>query len=290
MAVPKKAEARLVAGLKRFQPILASARARDINEADTVTIVKDLLADLFGYDKYTEVTGEHAIRGTYCDLAVKIDGRLELLVEVKAIGLDPKDSHVKQVVDYAANQGVEWVILTNGARWRVYRVVFAKPIDQELVLEFDLTELSHRSGQHLEWLYLLSREAITRSALPDFHTQRQATSRFVLGAIVLSDAVVETVRRELRRMAPEVRIDLDQIRAALRGEVLKREVVEGDQADAARKKVQRAAGKALRAARPRSGAAEIPGAGGEGAGTSQADEGGDVSAAGDASLAPGSEG
>jgi hypothetical protein len=252
MALPKKAEARIVAGLKRFQPILAAARARDINEADTVTIVKDLLAEIFGYDKYSEVTGEHAIRGTYVDLAIKIDGRLELLVEVKAINFDLKDPHVKQAVDYAANQGVDWVVLTNGARWRVYRVTFAKPIDSELVLEFDLTEMSPRSQQHLEWLYLLSREAIVRAAMHDYHLQRQATSRFVLGAVVLSDAIVDMIRRELRRMAPDIRIDTDEIRASLKNEVLKREVVEGDQADAARKKVSRAAGKALRAraARP----------------------------------------
>jgi hypothetical protein len=247
MALPKKAEARIVAGLKRFQPILAAARARDINEADTVTIVKDLLAEIFGYDKYSEVTGEHAIRGTYVDLAIKIDGRLELLVEVKAINFDLKDPHVKQAVDYAANQGVDWVVLTNGARWRVYRVTFAKPIDSELVLEFDLTEMSPRSQQHLEWLYLLSREAIVRAAMHDYHLQRQATSRFVLGAVVLSDAIVDMIRRELRRMAPDIRIDTDEIRASLKNEVLKREVVEGDQADAARKKVSRAAGKALRA-------------------------------------------
>jgi len=30
---------------------------------------------LFGYDKYEEVTGEFAIRGTWCDLAIKIDGQ-----------------------------------------------------------------------------------------------------------------------------------------------------------------------------------------------------------------------
>ncbi len=260
MPIPKKVEARLSANLKYYQPILAAARARDANEPDTVTIVKDVLADLFGFDKYAELTGEHAIRGTYVDLAVKIDGRLELLVEVKAVGFELKDPHVKQAVDYAANQGVEWVVLTNGVRWRIYRVTFAKPIGQELVLEFDLLEMSHRTNAHLDWLYLLSREAITRAALPDFHSQRQATSRFMLGAVVLSDAVVEIVRRELRRRAPEVRIDTDEIRAAPKSEVMKREVVEGDQADAARKKVARAAGKALRAKAERV-AAETDGGG-----------------------------
>ncbi len=38
------------------------------------------------------------------------------------MGMELKDQHVKQAVDYAANQGVEWVGLTNVAIWRPYRV------------------------------------------------------------------------------------------------------------------------------------------------------------------------
>lgn len=75
MAIPPKVSERLSVVLKRFQPILSSARARDVNESDTVTIVTDLLAELYGYDKYTEITKEYAIRGTYCDLAIELDGR-----------------------------------------------------------------------------------------------------------------------------------------------------------------------------------------------------------------------
>jgi predicted type IV restriction endonuclease len=140
--IPNKVAERLVAGLKRFQPILSSARARDVNESDTVLLTTDLLAYFFGYDKYSEITSEHAIRGTYCDLAIKIEGELRLLIEVKAIGLELKDAHVKQVVDYAANQGVEWVALTNTITWRVYRIHFGKPIDNELVIQFRAIQFS----------------------------------------------------------------------------------------------------------------------------------------------------
>ena len=72
MAVPTRVRERLVAGLKRIAPIIAQQRARDVSEADTVTLVKDCLSECFGYDKYAELTSEHSIRGTYCDLAVKV--------------------------------------------------------------------------------------------------------------------------------------------------------------------------------------------------------------------------
>lgn len=84
-AIPKKVSERLSRGIKKFQPVLSAALSRDVNEDDTVTIVTDILSDLFGYDKYSEITSEYAIHGTYCDLAIKIDGEVRLLVEVKAI-------------------------------------------------------------------------------------------------------------------------------------------------------------------------------------------------------------
>lgn len=246
--VPKKVAERLVAGLKRYQPVLAAARARDVGEADTVTIIKDMLADVFGYDKYSDVTSEHSIRGTFCDLAIKIDNQLQTLIEVKAIGLELKDQHVKQAVDYAANQGVDWVLLTNGITWRVYRLIFAKPIDQELVLEIDFCALSTRADGDIELLYLWCKEGWQRSVLGEYHTQKQALSRFFVGAMLQTDTVLDVIRRELRRVSPDVRIDAAQIKAVLVGEVIKREVLEGEKADDARKKIARAANTALRAA------------------------------------------
>ena len=245
-AIPKKVVDRLVTNIKRFQPILTASKARDDGEADTVMIVTDMLAGVFGYDKYSDVTAEYAIRGTYCDLATKLDGTIQALMEVKAVGLDLKDQHVKQAVDYAANQGVDWVVLTNGIRWRIYNVTYGKPIDQELVVEIDFCAINPKSQVDLESLYLFCKEGWVKSVLGDYQMQKQALSRFFLGALVLGEPVLDVIRRELRRVSPDVRIETDQIKAVLTNEVLKREVIDGEKADEARKKIARAASKSLR--------------------------------------------
>ena len=245
MTIPTKVVERLSSGLKRFAPILTAAKSRDVNESDTSMIVTDMLADIYGYDKYSEVTRELAIRGTYCDLATRIDGKFQMLIEVKAIGLELKDGHAKQAVDYAANQGVEWVALTNGYLWKVFRVIFAKPIDAELVLDIDLLALNAKNAGDLESLYLLTRESMLKSGLYAYHDHLQATNKFYLAAVVLSDAVLDTVRRELRRVS-DAKVELEELREALKLEVIKREVIEGEKADGARKKVAKAAGKMLR--------------------------------------------
>jgi hypothetical protein len=240
MAIPSKIAARIAAGLKRFQPILTAARSRDVNESDTVIIVTDVLQDIFGYDKFADITSEHMIRGTFCDLAIKLDGEIKLLIEVKAIGLELKDSFVKQAVDYAANQGVEWVALTNAVTWRAYKVTFSKPIESELVVEFSLSDLNPKNPDHLELVWLLAKESWQKARLGEYHTQKQALSRFSVAAIILSNPVIEVVRREVRRMSPGVKIELPDIERVVRNDVFKREVLEGEKAEAARKQVRKA--------------------------------------------------
>lgn len=274
--IPSKIADRIAAGIKRFQPILTAAKSRDVGESDTVTIVVDMLAEIFGYDKYSEITSEHAIRGTYCDLATKLDGVLQMLLEVKAIGIDPKDQHVKQAVDYAANQGVDWVVLTNAMTWRIYKVTFAKPIDHELVIEINFCELNPKNAKDLESLYLFCKEGWIKSVLGEYHTQKQALSRYFLGALILSEPVLQLLRRELRRLSPDVRVEIEEIRSVLTSEVLKREVTEGDQSDVARKKIAKTASKLLRA-KPAKVIAEAE-ANGDGGVMSSQDDGGDAAA------------
>ena len=218
-----------------------------MNESDTVIIVTDMMSELFGFDKYSELTSEHAIRGTFCDLAISIEAKVEVLLETKAIGIDLKDSHVKQAVDYAANKGIDWVVLTNGVFWRIYKVSFTKPINQDLVVDLNFLSLNPKSAEDLAGLYLLTREGVGKKVLSGFHEQRQALSRFTIAAAVLSDPVIGMIRRELKRLSPEIKIDCEQIQEVLLHEVLKREVIEGDKADEAKRKIAKAASKALKA-------------------------------------------
>lgn len=247
MAVPKRVEERMRAALKTFLPILVGLRDRDVAEADTVTIVKDLLSELFGYDKYKELSGEYAIRGNFCDLAVKVEGKLRFLIEVKAIGVKLNDRHAKQAVDYATNQGVDWVILTNGMHWMVYHVLFKKPIDTELIAEYDLTQINLRQEESLDKLYLISKEGIGKNALSEFRELKNAANHYMLAAILLnSDAILSTIRREVRRVS-DVLVDTEAIIKVLREDVIKREALEGDLANDATRRVTRGVEKGARA-------------------------------------------
>jgi hypothetical protein len=252
MPVGKKALDRIDSGLKRYRAILANARKRDVSESDTVVIIGDMLADLLGYEKYVEVSTEFAVKGTYVDLAVKVGKEIHFLVEAKAIGVELKDIHVRQVVDYGANQGVEWAVVTNGAVWRVYRIEFKKPIAHVLVAEVDLLAASAKDADAVQFFSNLCKEGFAKSQMEEFYEQHQATNKHTLAAVLLTDHMLNQLRLGLKRIFPSVQVDTDSLEYSLRNAVLKRELIDGDEADAAGallKKATRAAAKKKQASK-----------------------------------------
>lgn len=247
MAISKRVLDRVATQLKKYQVILLDAKSRDINESDTVAIINDMLADVLGYKKYVEITSEQAIRGTYVDLSVRIGDEERFLIEVKAIGIGLKDQHVKQAMEYGAHKGIEWVVLTNGAVWRVYKVHFKQPIDQTLVFEVDLTQPSMKLPQIVECFSILTREAFSQVAMTMFYQQKQVTSKYTIAAILQSQSMLAAVRKELKKLDSKVRFDDEDIKSLLISDIIKRELIdseEGKEAAEFLKKIEKAAARA----------------------------------------------
>jgi hypothetical protein len=202
-----------------------------------------MLSTVFGFDKYEEITSEQAIRGTFCDLAVCVEGKCQYLIEVKAIGLPLKEGHLRQAVNYGAGHGIPWVVLTNGVQWDIHRIRFEQPVVAEHVTSINFLELGPRRAA--DELFLLCREGIQKAAMEEFHEHRQAVNRYVVAALIGTEEVLSVVRREIRRLSPETKVSVEELRELL-PDVIKRDAIEGAQAQEAQKRIRRAAGRALR--------------------------------------------
>jgi hypothetical protein len=250
MKIAKKTQDRLAAGLKKYQRIVRQIAERDVSEADTVTVIKDMLSEIFGYDKYEELTSEQQIRGTFCDLAIKVEGKIHYLAEVKSAGTNLSENHLRQAVNYGAHEGIEWIILTNSVEWRIFRLKFGQPIDWEEVCSFNITELSMRSQDDVEKLAMLCRESVSSDALDAFHKQAQIVNRFVIAEVLQSDSMISSVRREIRKLFDGIKVTDDQIRIILTNDIIKRDALDGDGPKAAKAMIKKVlAAQARRAAK-----------------------------------------
>lgn len=246
LKISKKTLDRMREGLKKYTKIVRGLRERDVSEADTVTVVKDMLEDMFGNDKYLELTGEYQIRGTFCDLAVKIDNKIKYLIEVKAAGVDLNDGHLRQAIDYAAKEGIEWVVLTNGICWHLHRVKFAQPVTHEEVAGFSVLDIDLRKEDDRNKMFLLSRESVHEGAMDAYHQTALLLNCYTIGQLVGSEPVVSVIRREFRKLFPEIKVDKEEILEILMDEVLKRDIVDSEKAKDAKSKLKRAGKKSAK--------------------------------------------
>ncbi|MCY4443385.1 MAG: type I restriction enzyme HsdR N-terminal domain-containing protein [Proteobacteria bacterium] len=236
-----RARTRMSNGLRRLLPIIKSARNRDVNEADTVTIVTDILEEIFGYNKYLEITAEHKIRRSYCDLAITINDHIPFLVEVKAIGCELKEQHTKQVVEYSAQEGIKWAVLTNGAQWHIYKVNLKETMKCQLISSFDITTLTPNQEDTFVTLYPLSCEGVKKNAFSTLNNHYKVMNQYSVAALLLSPPVLNCLRRETKKIFKEIATDSatttvlnEDIYTLLINKVLKRAITESDELEVAK--------------------------------------------------------
>lgn len=113
-----------------------------LKEYPTRTIFIDPLLSALGWDVRDpdEVQLEYpTVDGKSVDYAMKINRKPVFLLEAKNL-TDPLDDvkSITQVVSYAANDGIEWCVLTNGIRYKVYKASEKASAPEKLLFEVSI--------------------------------------------------------------------------------------------------------------------------------------------------------
>lgn len=197
--------------VKSFLPIVRQAKARNANEADTANIVHKFFQDVLGWD-FLDLTSEYKIKSTFCDLAIKYEGDILLLIEVKAIGLNLKEEHLRQASTYAATEGVKFTLLTNGEVYQLYHVGLTDKIITSLVFELDLGgEITHDDYTEL---YLISKYSLTRSQIEEYWEQEETLAPDNIIEAMLSDEVLSALVKYFKNNF-EIKVSPATIKAKL---------------------------------------------------------------------------
>lgn len=151
--------------LRRYAQIFSEDRAQGTIEADIVMHVTGFLTDVLGYDLFSEITKELQSHERFCDMAVKLQGEVKFLIEVKPASFALVDRHIEHAEDSAARLDIRWIVLTNGVCWRLYRItVDSAGITRDLAFE---TSLTPDTDLEAAWndLGLLAREKVRQGVL-----------------------------------------------------------------------------------------------------------------------------
>lgn len=152
------------------------------------------------------------------------DEKVALVVAVPARGTLGKWV-VSDVTESAIARGVDWIWLTNGAEWRVYRR--GPGSDSSMMIEFLSAALLDGASveRQAERLLLISRAGVVRGALSDVWNMREVLRPERIMAALNSDSVTSAIVGELSSwVEPDQEavysvmlseIGLDAIRSAL---------------------------------------------------------------------------
>jgi predicted type IV restriction endonuclease len=218
--VPKweeKARERISGGLRKLAKPTQMLKEKDAAEADTRHLVTDMLVELLGFDKYEHLTAEFNVKGDWADYGIRLEKQIVAFVEVKRITQELSPKHLRQVESYALREGVEIAILTNGQIWQAYEVIVTKGQQSEVNLIFgvDILDDSIKHSSKVDLMLLLSIEGFTKGLLKDFIEKRNAVSPKNVTAAILSDAVIDTIRKVIRQKT-NYNVDSDDVLVAVK--------------------------------------------------------------------------
>lgn len=181
--------------LRKLRPLLANARKKPLNEADTRNLVDKLLESVLGYELVKDVTAEEKVEHRAADYAVRISRKLIFLIEIKPIQARLKDNHLFQVKNYAASKGVQWCVLTNGVDYRLYHVEFSEAVKHHLVFEINIVD--DDMSDIVEKINYLTRTSMAKNEVEKLWRRQRSLSEEGLLEALLSPRVLRAMRRHI---------------------------------------------------------------------------------------------
>lgn len=168
-----------------------------LDESATRIMTNNFLTEILGYRELEEIKTEYRIRSEYADYVIQLKRKKHFVVEVKSIGLDLSDKHLRQSLSYAANEGIDWIVLLNGREIQLYRVNFGKPITTTIIYKLDLLDADDFK-RCPELLWNLTKKAVERGELETFWKRTNALNPENLAKLVYSEEIVKRLRNDLK--------------------------------------------------------------------------------------------
>jgi len=196
MLTPSK-KLKFIKALKNYKKKFLDNKLTELDESGTRLMINSFLSDVLGYLPIEEIKTEYMIKGTYADYVIQVKAQRHFLVEVKALSFQLSEKHLRQTINYGANEGIEWALLTNGKNFDFYKILFTKPIEARKIFSIDLND-DNSIRSYADQLQYLHREAVLKKSLRMLWNKCEAVHPLNIGAILYSKEVINTIKRLIK--------------------------------------------------------------------------------------------
>lgn len=194
----KGKKTKLLTELKAYNKKFLRTKLAELDESGTRLMINSFLTDVLGFTAIEEVKTEYMIRGTYADYVIQSKGVRYFLVEVKALSLSLSDKHLRQAINYGANEGIEWALLTNGKQFDFYKILFQKPIESRLVFSLDLCDPTSLKNC-IDIIQFLHRDSVLSKGLDKLWQKTIALDPKNVSGLLFGKPVINFIKRTLNK-------------------------------------------------------------------------------------------
>ena len=194
----KSKQRQLFGSLKEYHRQYLKKLNPELDESGTRLMVNSFLTDVLGFTPIEEVKTEYMIRGTYADYVLQLKGARHFLVEVKALGIDLSEKHLRQAINYGANEGIEWALLTNGKQFEFYKILFEKPIKERKVFSIDLAD-SSKLKENVQTVQYLHKLSVADKGLDMLWAKCVALDPTTVAGLLKNKPVLNFLKRALKK-------------------------------------------------------------------------------------------
>jgi hypothetical protein len=212
MATDKQLQA-VTAKLKEYKRKYLRKEFTELNESATRIMVNYFLSEILGYKELEEIKTEYRVRSEYADYVIQVARKKHFVVEVKSIDIDINVNHLRQSLSYAANEGIDWILLMNGREIQLYRVNFGKPVTTTLIYKLDLMQPEDFKRAPKQ-IWYLTKTAVERGELEEFWKRSDALRLDHLAKVLYCEDIVRKLRNELKNET-DIYFQLDDVADAL---------------------------------------------------------------------------
>lgn len=188
---------KLAAALKAYRKEFLEGGRKELDESGTRIMINRFLSDVLGYKQLEEIKTEYMIKGTYADYVIQVNKTRHFLVEVKALSFQLSEKHLRQTVNYGANEGIEYALLTNGKNFEFYKIIFAQPISSHLIFAIDLSDATSLKTAVAN-LQHLHKESVVKNSFKPLWNKCEATDPYNIAGILCSDAVLSCIKKMIK--------------------------------------------------------------------------------------------
>ncbi len=202
--------------LKKYSKKYLNGKLTELDESGTRLMINEFLSDVLCYAPIEEIKTEYMIKGTYADYVIQLKGVRHFLVEVKALSLSLSESHLRQTINYGANEGIEWALLTNGKRFDFYKILFNKPIESRKVFSIDLDDPKHLK-ECIDVLQFLHKDSVSNKGLDMLWNKSIALDPANIAGFLYTPNVVNFIKKSLKEKfkhkfsEEEIKTSIDKI-------------------------------------------------------------------------------